>query len=196
MTQNIRNLAKSAGVVPYSYVEGKLYFLFQITHPPISDIKSRNKIGVLCDFGGKRDALLDKDIIMTASREFSEETSCLFFEKDSEKNNLKNLKNLITKSTEHYSNQIKNMCEKHKYFELYHDFSYVVYLLKTDYIPAETFPDKEDQYINYDVHYKRECLWISYDDLMRMPYYKIHRRLNAVKLLPKIRCLYDNDLFL
>jgi hypothetical protein len=191
-SDTIRTLAKSAGVVPYSYIGNKLYFLFQITHPPKSDTKSRNKIGVLCDFGGKRDPT-DRDIVMTASREFSEETSCLFFRKKYEHDDLKAL---ITASTDHFSALFKNMCKEHPYFELYNDISYVVYLYKVDYIPADMFPDKEDEYMNYDVHYKRECVWISYDDLIKLPYYKIHRRLNAVKLIPKLKCMYENDLFL
>lgn len=90
------NNCKSAGIIPYTFHNGQLYFLFQRINNPI-----RKKDGGWNDFGGKRNIInMDKrsgsktnslgesDIkfcettVETAAREFCEETSCLFYIKE------------------------------------------------------------------------------------------------------------------
>lgn len=64
---------KSAGIIPYSIRNGDVYFLLQQAVSPVN-----KKTAGWNDFGGKRssDQETTADI---AAREFSEETSCLFY---------------------------------------------------------------------------------------------------------------------
>jgi len=72
--------AKGAGIIPYAVENGNIYFLLQ--H---ADLPCRKKENGWNDFGGKRDGLTLKDnpfiesTLEAATREFSEETSCLFY---------------------------------------------------------------------------------------------------------------------
>ena len=63
----------SAGIIPYTFYNGLLYFLFQRILNP-----TRKKDYGWNDFGGKK---IDNNetTAETAAREFSEETSCLFY---------------------------------------------------------------------------------------------------------------------
>src|SRR5690606_2874765 len=81
--------AKGAGIIPYSIVNGNIYFLLQ--H---ADVPCRKKEHGWNDFGGKRNGITLKDnpfvesTLETATREFSEETSCLFYFQETEQNDL------------------------------------------------------------------------------------------------------------
>ena len=64
---------KSAGIIPYTFLDGKLLFLLQ---KQITRGKTKNY--GWNDFGGKKNNL-NESLYETACREFSEETNCLFY---------------------------------------------------------------------------------------------------------------------
>jgi hypothetical protein len=67
--------SKGSGIIPYALSDGKVYFLFQHAVNPL-----RKKDYGWNDFGGKNNP--NENTINAAAREFSEETSCLFFLKE------------------------------------------------------------------------------------------------------------------
>ena len=64
---------KSAGIIPYAIHNNQVYFLFQKSDNPL-----RKKDDGWNDYGGKQGDP-SETTAMTAAREFSEETSCLFY---------------------------------------------------------------------------------------------------------------------
>jgi len=68
---------KSAGIIPYTIHNNKVYFLLQI------NINSNKRDSGWNDFGGKRNNQ-NETTASIAAREFNEETSCLFYLKDLE----------------------------------------------------------------------------------------------------------------
>lgn len=182
----------SSGVLPYCYHNGEILFLMQrMKYDNISNCGWN-------DFGGKKNG--NENIIEGASREFCEETSCLFFINkfmkdinlvnisDELKNPNKNLKkfinSLINRAKKYYSKNIINQCmyinSRDRYF---------TFLLKVDYIDAELIPDYEDVHVyNNDNKYERECKWFSYNELMEMENEKFHKRF----YVPKFKFLISN----
>ncbi len=67
---------KSAGIIPYAVHNGKIYFLFQRSSNPF-----KRKDSGWNDFGGKKINPTETTADV-AAREFSEETSCLFYIKE------------------------------------------------------------------------------------------------------------------
>jgi hypothetical protein len=203
---------RSAGIIPYSFItnnltgETKLYFLFQKMENPIK----KKDIG-WNDFGGKQDN--NETTPETAAREFSEETSCLFFLKETRKNDhddklyeslkdnpsllydddtIMNLKNIIPNSTRHYASKITSYVDP-----LYVNIKeiYISFFVKVMYIPENDLPRAEDIHINYEDKYLRTCKWFSIDEVLSMNEREFHKRLQITKIINRIKNFYHKDVF-
>ena len=164
------------------------------------------------DFGGK--SMDNEDTYETAAREFSEETSCLFYLNENEfeenrdqkysllKDNLELAYNddtvdllleLLPKSQQYYVNRIKEFATP-----LYINSKemYISYLIKVAYIPAEDLPRAEDIHIPYEMRYLRTCRWFSFTDLMQLHERDFHKRLLITKIQCRIREYYEKGLFI
>lgn len=200
------NNCKSAGIIPYALHEGNVYFLFQQTSNPI-----KRKDSGWNDFGGKRNGT-DESTVEVAAREFSEETSCLFYLK--EKNDIQSnsiyqllkhndtmhydeesvntLRNLIPISQKHYVDKITEFV-----IPIYASSkeTYITYFVKVDYIPAEDLPQAEDIHIDYEDRYMRSCQWFRYDDLLDINEKEFHKRLQITRIQHRIMNYHEKGLF-
>ena len=192
---------KSAGVIPYTIHNGKVLLLL---HKLIDPIKKKDY--GWNDFGGKRN--FNENTIITAAREFSEETSCLFYLQELDdmklydslknndkliysKNDIRNLKSIIPLSTKYFSEKIN------KYVSPIYINSkeiYISYLVKVNYLDVDDIPKAEDIHIPYENRYIRKCKWFTIDDLVKMDDNKFHKRLQITKIKERIHKFYNNDL--
>lgn len=136
---NAINNCKSAGIIPYTLHNNMVYFLFQKTINPIK----RKDFG-WNDFGGKRN-ILNENTAEAAAREFSEETSCLFYlqEKTSNKtsNNSTNDNNMNDK-------QYKEIYKKLKHNDvLYYDEETINLLRKLIPESQKYYVDKITEFV-------------------------------------------------
>lgn len=197
--------AKGAGIIPYTIHNGKVLFLFQKCTYPVT-----NKNQGWNDFGGKKDIETDGDSIDVACREFSEETSCLFFIKQSKEyeylyDEIKYTKDkkydiykdIITKlidiSKNHYVNILRNNLCSYP-MEISVKDTYITFPLKVDYIDANDIPEMEDAHLDYDVRYLRKCEWIPYEELIKMEPSCFHKRLQILHIIKKIKKFHDDNL--
>lgn len=200
------NNCKSAGIIPYTIRDGITYFLFQqAANPP------RKKDAGWNDFGGKK-GNPSEHTAETAAREFSEETSCLFYLKEQTDNESANAYNLLKDNNELFYDAdtvqlLKNILPiSQKYFmEKITEFVspiyasskdiYISYFVKVKYIPEEEIPRAEDIHIPYETRYIRACKWISYDELMAMDEKDFHKRLQITRLQQRVHNYYEKGLF-
>lgn len=202
------NKCKAAGIIPYTIHEGKLYFLFQKNVNPI-----KKKDSGWNDFGGKKSDPAESTIDI-ASREFSEETNCLFYLKEmtnilDNANNLYEvfkhndkleyddetivqLKSLIKDSQEFFSKKIYEFV-----IPMYVNSkeTYISYFVKVNYLPAEDIPNSEDLHIYYEDRYERVCKWFSIDDLNNLKDSDFHKRLQITKVLKRIVAYNNKNMF-
>lgn len=197
---------KSAGIIPYTMHDGKLKFLFQKLITPIN-----KKMLGWNDFGGKR-SKSDFSTIEAATREFSEETSCLFYlaENESPQNKKKYnllkenidltysdetiiiLKDLIPISQKYYASKIN------EYPIPIHASSkevYITYFIKVPYIPENEIPRAEDIHVSYQERYIRECKWVEYQEIINSENNFFHKRLQITGIKQQIINCYDKKLF-
>lgn len=197
---------KSAGVIPYTIHHNKIYFLLQhLDNPTKKKDKGWN------DFGGKRIGQTETTIA-AASREFSEETSCLFYLSEmgdkvskqmyqSLKNNptlsydeqtVNNLEKILPYAQQYYINRIK-----HNANQLYVSSkeTYISYFVKVDYIPDTDIPIAEDIHVNYETRYLRQCKWFSFDEIISMNENDFHKRLQITRIQQRIKNYHDQNLF-
>jgi hypothetical protein len=210
--------AKGAGIIPYCYYDNKLMFLMQITNIPDNIIKKKRdkyKYGVYSDFGGKREKN-DCNAVDIACREFSEETSLLVYLNDiglsnhtiyneiknyshNTDKNVKNtiiekIKNLIDHSINYFkTNLIREYLQKPKTQMMCNNGSYVLYLLEINYINPEDLPVEEDITANYETKYNRKCYWISYDELNKINYDDMHKRLKLLRFKENVKKIFSNE---
>jgi 8-oxo-dGTP pyrophosphatase MutT (NUDIX family) len=197
---------KSAGVIPYAIHNDTVYFLFQQTINP-----QRKKDSGWNDFGGKK---IDpnESTAETAAREFSEETSCLFYLKEKNNENskknyeilkdnsnlhysedtIKILKGLIIESQKHYADKITEFVLP---IYISSKETYISYLVHVDYIPEEDLPRAEDIHIPYESRYLRVCRWFTFDELMELHEKDFHKRLQITRIQQRINNYYDRGLF-
>lgn len=198
---------KSAGIIPYTIHCGKLYFLLQKIQNPL-----RKKEAGWNDFGGKQ-IRPDETTAEIAAREFSEETSCLFYLKEQNddesmksyhilKNNeelfydedtIKKLKKMIPISQKFFVDKIN------KYLLPIHISSketYISFFIKVEYIEEHELPGAEDIHIPYENRYLRECKWFDYDELQEMNEKDFHKRLQITRIQQRINNYYDKGLFM
>lgn len=203
---NAVNMCKSAGIIPYTFHEGNLYFLFQHTKESVK----KKDLG-WNDFGGKR--IDDNETTYEiAAREFSEETSCLFYLKENkngiyekyydslkDNNELKYndksiniLKHLIPLSQKFYTDKITEFPAP---LYVSSKETYISYFVKVDYIPETDLPRAEDIHIPYDYRYIRMCKWFSVDEVTNSNKKIFHKRLQITRLQQRIKEYYDKGLF-
>jgi 8-oxo-dGTP pyrophosphatase MutT (NUDIX family) len=198
------NNCKSAGIIPYTIHNDTVYFLFQRSNNPL-----RRKDMGWNDFGGKHNYPGEKPINI-AAREFSEETSCLFYLKEISgidinyqllKNNhemkyddttVEMLRNTIPISQKYYYDKIAGY-ENPIYVSSKE--TYISYFVNVEYIPAEDLPLAEDIHIDYQTRYLRECCWISLNDIRLMSETDFHKRLQITRVRQRIINYYENGLF-
>lgn len=196
--------AKGSGIIPYSIIDGNIYFLLQKTDSPC-----KKKDSGWNDFGGKKNK--SEHTVMTAAREFSEETSCLFYLKeiDDEESNLlyEKLKDNPTLSYDEESieklKKIINISEQF-FFDKINAYVnpiyvsskeiYISYIIKVKYIPITDIPRAEDLHIPYEDRYVRECKWFSLDEFMLLEEEDFHKRLQITKVKYRIKNYYEKGL--
>ena len=200
------NNCKSAGVIPYTIINNTVYFLFQCADNPI-----RKKDSGWNDFGGKRIDPNDTTA-ETAAREFSEETSCLFYfkyqntvEAESNYHLLKDNKNLfydkdavdILKTNIPLSQKFftEKIIEFVAPIYLSSKETYISYFIYVPYIPESDIPRAEDIHIPYEDRYLRRCKWFSYHELSMTNEKDFHKRLQITKIQQRINNYYKKGLF-
>lgn len=198
------NNCKSAGIIPYTFYNDKLYFLFQ----QLNDTTKNNNKG-WNDFGGKKINDLESTIEI-ASREFNEETSCLFYIKEIENNEFfdlfKNnydlkydestiqlLNKIIPEATSYF---ISKMRKINLLIHVSSKETYISYFLKVNFIDAGDIPNAEDIHINYKDKYLRSCRWFSIDEILEMPDTEFHKRLQITKIKERLKNYYEKNLFI
>lgn len=213
---------KASGIIPYTYIDNKLHFLLQKLDNPTKKYNGWN------DFGGRKinynsddfiiynpddndgSVIIENNSMITACREFCEETSCLFYlndiglqdaqyfydiykdrkELDYDQIERDNLKKIINIGTKYYKNKLKNNLQ----LRMSCDGVYICYLMPVEYIPASDIPHAEDIHINRIDRYNREVKWFRYDDLLAINDHLIHKRLRLVKLKNKLKKFIDKCL--
>uniref|UniRef100_A0A6C0LU79 Nudix hydrolase domain-containing protein n=1 Tax=viral metagenome TaxID=1070528 RepID=A0A6C0LU79_9ZZZZ len=199
--------SKGSGIIPYTLINGTIYFLLQ----QIDNKTYKKNIG-WNDFGGKRDTE-SETASEIAAREFSEETSCLFYLKEQnndlskvnfellknndsleyDENALNILRNMISQSTIYFKDKIDKyispiyLCSR--------DATYVSYFLKVEFIPENDIPKAEDIHLNYLDKYRRTCKWFSISELLRIDENNFHKRLQVTKIKQKIMKYQSENLF-
>lgn len=203
------NKCKSAGVIPYTIHDGKILFLLQrIILPSNSSIYKKDK--GWNDFGGKKNDIFETTY-ETAAREFSEETSCIFYLIERSDEESKQLLKSITDKSYLYDDSVLLKLQhtlnfsKDYFKDKINEFVipmyisskeiYISYFIKVTYVPEEYFPDYEDIHVYYDNRYTRECKWFTLEELLDMKEEFFHKRLQITKLQKKIKKYYINDLF-
>lgn len=200
------NNCKSAGIIPYAIYNGTVYFLFQQADNPI-----RKKDSGWNDFGGKK---IDQNesTAETAAREFSEETSCLFYLKEQNDETSLKLFNILKDNKNLYYNdesveELKKLIPvSQKYFAdkiteyvlpiyISSKETYISYFVKIEYIPEQDLPRAEDIHVPYENRYIRTCKWFNYDELMNLNEKDFHKRLQITKIQQRIQNYYEKDLF-
>lgn len=219
----IRN-CKSAGIIPYTFVRDdkgntRLMFLLQRSN----NVLRKKEFG-WNDFGGKRLMMIDdktKELIpiettsTTAAREFSEESSCLFFlmhlimngdedarliyDKLKDNENLvydtetvEQLKDLIVKSTKFFADKIDDIISP---IYVSSKEIYISYFVKVDFLNEKHIPRAEDIHIHYEDRYIRTCEWITYENLLKLNEKDFHKRLQITKIQHRVRNYYEKGLF-
>lgn len=197
---------KSAGIIPYTIKNGTVYFMFQTAVNPL-----RKKDDGLNDFGGKRNNN-NETTAETAAREFSEETSCLFYlaeQKDPKsvlayhalKDNstlfydesiVSTLKNLIPLSQKYFSDKITEFVLP---IFVSSKETYISYFVKVAYIDEKDLPRAEDIHIDYKNRYIRTCRWYSYNEVMAFSKKDFHKRLQITKIQQRILSYSEKGLF-
>ena len=199
---------KSAGIIPYSIHNGTVKFLFQRAMEP-----QRKKDSGLNDFGGKRINDLEPTAEI-AAREFSEETSCLFYLKERMDDGLNNfyynilkdndklcyndnaisvLKNLIPISQKYYLEKITEFVSP---IYVSSKETYISYFVKVPYIPEADIPRAEDIHIPYEVRYIRSCQWYTLEELIELNEKDFHKRLQITKIQNRIQNYCKKGLFI
>jgi hypothetical protein len=187
------NKCKSGGIIPWTYHNGELLFLFQKINNPVK-IKNSG----WNDFGGSRDNENELSY-QIAAREFCEETSCLFYLKEINDNatydKFKNRpdmdynKETITKlmqtypsAINYYSNKIKN--NNNVYLSVKE--IYISYFMYVPYINADDLPLAEDIHIPYENRYIRTCKWFNINEIQNIMEISFHKRLRLTKIKKQI----------
>lgn len=188
---------KSSGIIPYTFLDGKLLFLLQ---KQITRGKTRNY--GWNDFGGKKNNS-NESLYETACREFSEETNCLFYLKSNDNpdyndftsnNNdeytdfkTKMLRLYIGESIEYFKNRLNNK------MSAYSNDTYITFFMRVEYINENEFPESEDMHIKYQDRYKRICKWFCCEEILNLD--DLHKRLQIVNIKSKIDLLLKNGYF-
>lgn len=185
---------KSSGIIPWCIHNGEKKFLFQ-------RISNNENIKGWLDFGGKCDK--NEDILKTAAREFSEETSGMFylFSKDfqimypdanpkyiyhkylanhkslNKKRQLKLLK-LINESTEYFYDKLL----LNKLVYSYSSVRYICYYVQVEYIQPSKLLESEDIHVYYKHRYIRQSKWFTIKEIKDSHKHDFHKRLQFTNM--------------
>lgn len=196
--------AKGSGILPYAIVDDKIYFLLQKTDNPC-----KKKDSGWNDFGGKINK--SEHTVMAATREFSEETSCLFYLKEQtdeqssllyeklkdnpslsyDDESIEKLKQTINLSGQFFFDRINAYVNP---IYVSSKEIYISYIIKVQYIPIADIPRAEDIHIPYRDRYVRECKWFSLDELMLLEEDDFHKRLQITKIKNRVKNYCDKGL--
>jgi hypothetical protein len=193
---------KSAGIIPYTFRNGELLFLFQqLKNPNIKKERGWN------DFGGKRIDDLETTF-QTAAREFSEETSCLFYlhmiKKDIEAinfivgNDIENtniIKEIIIDTLPDAQKFFHEIITREGVLYASSKETYITYFLKVEYIPEDSIPESEDLHLNYEKRYIRACKWLKFEDIMQLRETDFHKRLQITRIQQRIKNYHEKNVF-
>jgi 8-oxo-dGTP pyrophosphatase MutT (NUDIX family) len=176
---------EGAGILPFAVDKnGNLYFLFQKSN-------EGKKAGLYTDFGGS--AVSSENILLTAVREFCEETAGIVLSREDipltcknigekEIQSSLNVKRAIDILYSDLSNKeiIKTICEK-----------YTLFFIKIEYFDIKIL---NDYYFN-NTEKKREFFWIGFDEILSEIFLnKLHPRLkNANKFQQIIQDIINNN---
>jgi len=194
---------RSAGVIPYTFKDGQFYFLLQRYTEPLK----RKDCG-WNDFGGKR--LNDQETSMEiAAREFSEETSCLFYLYETGQTGIYEL--LKDRPDLKYPDEavqvlLKILPESQKYFmhkikqyvmPIYINMRdiYISYFIRVPYLPETDIPRCEDLHIDYQERFLRTCKWFNYEELMGLNDQEFHKRLQVSQIKKRVSNFYQRGIF-
>jgi hypothetical protein len=197
--------AKGAGIIPYAIYNGQIHLLLQKINNPL-----KKKDGGWNDFGGKKNNKLESTSEVGA-REFSEETSCLFYleeqgDLDSAtlysklKDNptltyddltISELKETIKKSLIFFSERINTYVNP---IHVSSKETYISYVVKVKYIPIEDIPRAEDIHIPYEERYIRTCKWFTLEEFMDLDENDLHKRLQITKVKNRIQNFCERGL--
>ena len=197
---------KSAGIIPYTIYNGVIYFMFQ---KMLNPVKKRDE--GLNDFGGKKIGA-NETTAEIAAREFSEETSCLFYLKSVDDDFSKKMYNVLKHNDELYYdaeavNNLIALIDKSKLYyselitqnmvPLYTSSKeiYISYFIKVVYVPEEDLPNAEDIHIPYEYRYIRTCKWYTINEIMAFDEKDFHKRLQITKIQQRIQNLYSKNMF-
>lgn len=189
---------KGAGIIPYCIKDNDIYFLLQrYTNP-----KRKNDVG-WNDFGGKRDYETEMSHEI-AAREFSEETSCMFYlsaigdldtinrikSSTGREELVDDIKTLISESTNYFADLIET-----NPIYIYNKDIYMIYFVNVAYADINDIPECEDIHINYHVRYRRECKWFTIKELLDGGDSILHRRLRILGMNRRLRRYHDENRF-
>lgn len=160
-----------AGVLPYSRVNESIKFLFQTTF-------HGKKKGTLFDFGGYRES--EDDPVVTAAREFSEETGGLFTVE-----NFENFLDIIKEMNEDEVQKSEIVLEqtelikpilKNCKFSWTPDKKYYMFFMPIKFRPTV----KINESFNHNKK-KREFIWIDYKEILNNTLDKpLHDRVKCI----------------
>ena len=193
---------KGAGIIPYTFKDNKLLFLFQQYIYP--------KEGKYTDFGGKKEDY-ESEAIEIATREFCEETACLFYFREVnnfEKYNYYKQKSLIKTvdsmesyihhldlAKQYYYDLLKTRLSKNPFLKTYIKNTYIIFFLYVPHIDTSDLSKYEDINQNYEVNFERKCEWLSYDEIIKLENNDFHKRLQILNIINRIQILYEKDIF-
>jgi 8-oxo-dGTP pyrophosphatase MutT (NUDIX family) len=177
---------RAAGVIPYCYHNGTLWFLLQRV---INTTETR-----YCgwsDFGGKKDP--GETICQTAAREFCEETSCLIYLNEMVDNpefkSIMNTKDILQQAQSWFQARIN----QHPIRAVTHN--YVCYFVLVKYFDACLLPERQDTHENAYLCL-RECKWFTFRDILRMNPEDYHGRIRQMQIKDAIKHFNKKDGFM
>lgn len=199
---------KSAGVIPYTFHNGQLLFLFQSCDFPLN----KKQMG-WNDFGGKQ--LYDgESTFEVAAREFNEETSCLFYLSEMQdiitsasamyeefkhndalqydESSVEKLVQLFDEAQTYYANKITNYVLP---IHISSKETYISYFVRVPYIEASDIPKAEDLHIYYETRYLRTCKWFSIQDIENLQDTDFHKRLQITHVRQRILKYHQKNIF-
>jgi 8-oxo-dGTP pyrophosphatase MutT (NUDIX family) len=199
-------IARSAGVIPYTYIDGVLHFLLQK-----EDVPHMKKAKGWNDFGGKPEKT-DKNSMETAVREFNEETGCLFYLKETDNILYNQLKqdNYDAKNKDHNKMVADTIVSIMKDAKTYYynklsatqplfinnKTTYVSYFLPVEYIPTDELPKAEDMHVDYETRYWRTCRWFNYQEIINMDDRIMHSRIRVSPIKNKLMYYFKNRMLI
>ncbi len=172
-TENNKEI-KSAGIIFYSFYKGKLHLLLQ------------NCCGKWSDFGGKKEKS-DITPIITAARETSEESNCMFISHRPVLSK-EDVINKLDKCTKYISNKIKKNYDNTPVY--IKRAKYMLYFVRIPVHEMRKLKKRNFSEIEYFTNVPRSVAWIKFSDYKKLlDKKKIHIRINDNNVLSHLEKL-------